>query len=177
MERSVLIAYASRHGATAGIAQHLATALTARNVAATALPIGDIKDAHGYDGYVIGSAVYAGRWLRDATNFVHENRTVLRRHPVWLFSSGPLSTDPMDRKHAIPRGAGKLTSEVAARTHQVFPGAWHRDAKPIGAVEKVMSLVPAARNALPEGDFRDWADLEAYAEAVAGELEAAARSE
>ena len=96
---------------------------------------------------------------------------------MWLFSSGPLSTDPKDLKPGIAREAGNLTSEVAARAHRVFAGAWHRDAKPIGAMEKVMSLVPAARNALPEGDFRDWATIEEYARAVAGELEVAARSE
>jgi menaquinone-dependent protoporphyrinogen oxidase len=177
MQRRVLVAYASRHGSTEGIAHHLATTLRAMDVDATAFPISDIKDADGYDGYVLGSAVYAGHWLHDATAFVHENRNVLRRHPVWLFSSGPLSTDPDDRRHAVPREAASVTSEVAARAHEVFSGAWHQDAKPVGAMENVMRLIPAARNALPEGDFRDWATIEAYAGVVAGELEVAARSE
>lgn len=173
MQRSVLVAYATRHGSTKEIAERIAATLQVRGVDATALSVGAVKDADGYDGYVIGSAVYALHWLGDAKRFVHRNRGLLRRHPVWLFSSGPLSTDDDDRREAAPRDIADLAAEVDARGHLVFAGAWHQDARPIGAMERVMSLMPAARNALPDGDFRDWAAIDDYALAVAGELELA----
>jgi menaquinone-dependent protoporphyrinogen oxidase len=177
MQRKVLVAYASRHGSTEGIARRIAATLQVRNVDATAMPIEDIKDVGGYDGYVIGSAVYALHWLGEAKRFAHRHRAFLRRHPVWLFSSGPLTNDPAEQVDAAPRDIADVASEVDARGHQVFAGAWHRDVEPIGAMEKVMSLIPAARTALPDGDFRDWAAIDAFALAIAGEVELALQSE
>ena len=40
-----------------------------------------------------------------------------------------------------------------------------------------MSLFPTARKALPEGDFRDWAAIDAFAERIAGEVELALQTE
>ncbi len=177
MQRKVLVAYASRHGSTEGIAQRIAATLQVKDVDATALPIGDIKELDGYDGYVIGSAVYALHWLGEARSFAHRHRALLRRHPVWLFSSGPLTTDPGDQVDAAPRDIADLASEVEARGHQTFAGAWHQDVKPIGAMETVMNLIPAARHALPDGDFRDWAAIDAFAMAIAGEVELAVQTE
>jgi menaquinone-dependent protoporphyrinogen oxidase len=177
MHRTMLVAYASRHGSTAAIAQRIAATLHANDVDAVARPIGDLEDFEGYDGYVVGSAVYSARWLADARTFVHEHHAELRRHPVWLFSSGPLSSDPQARKQAVPRDAGKLATELNARRHQVFAGVWRQDAEPVGVLEAIVSHVPGAAKALPEGDFRDWPAIDEFAQSIAAELEVAVRSE
>ncbi len=52
----------------------------------------------GYDAFVVGSAVYAAHWQKEAAAFVQRNRTVLATRPVWLFSSGPLGTVATDAK-------------------------------------------------------------------------------
>ena len=103
-----------------GFGPYIAATLQVKGVDATAMPVSEVKDAAGYDGYVIGSAVYALHWLGDAKQFVHRNRELLRRHPVWLFSSGPLSTDDDDRREAAPRDIADLAAEVDARGHLVF---------------------------------------------------------
>jgi menaquinone-dependent protoporphyrinogen oxidase len=155
MTHSILVTYASRHGSTRAIADRIATTLRACSLDATVLPIDQVRDVDGYDGYVIGSAVYAMRWLGEARSFVRHHRAILRRHPVWLFSSGPLSTDAKDAEGAAPRDAASLVTDVEARGHEIFGGAYDRDAPPIGLMEKLMAVMPAARNALPDGDFRD----------------------
>src|SRR5688572_1206529 len=94
MSNKVLITYASRHGSTEGIAERIAVALRARAIDTDVAAVQDVRDPDGYDGYVLGSAVYAGSWLGSMKAFIHRHRATLRRHPVWLFSSGPLSTDP-----------------------------------------------------------------------------------
>jgi len=177
MQNKVLVAYASRHGSTKGIAERLAEALRSHQVDATVMPAEAVHDPDGYDGYVIGSAVYAMRWLGPATSFVHRNRALLQRHPVWLFSSGPLSDEPDELDSAAPRDIVAIEREIAARGHAVFAGAWPSGARPIGLLEKVMSVIPPAREALPTGDFRDWAAIDAFASGVAGELELALRTE
>jgi menaquinone-dependent protoporphyrinogen oxidase len=173
MTHSVLVAYASRHGSTRAIADRIAATLRECSVDATVLPIDQVRDVDGYDGYVIGSAVYAMRWLGEARSFVRSHRATLRRHPVWLFSSGPLSTDAKDAEGAAPRDAASLVTEVGARDHVIFGGAYDREAPPIGLMERFMSVMPAARDALPNGDFRDWHAIDTWATGVAGELELA----
>jgi menaquinone-dependent protoporphyrinogen oxidase len=177
MPNTVLVAYATRHGSTAGIAERIAVALRTRAIDADVVAVEDVRDPDGYDGYVLGSAVYAGSWLGSMKAFIHRDRATLRRHPVWLFSSGPLSTEPSELAEAAPRDIAGIEREIEARGHTVFPGAWRRDVEPVGVLEKVMHAIPAAREALPEGDFRDWAAIDGYAASVAGELELALQTD
>ena len=99
----VLVVYGSRHGATEGIAQRIGEVLRAQGLAAPVVSADmvadeDVRDA---DGFVVGSAVYMGHWLKEPTEFLENYPTPLRARPVWLFSSGPLpgstrSKDPND---------------------------------------------------------------------------------
>jgi menaquinone-dependent protoporphyrinogen oxidase len=82
---STLVAYATRYGATRGIAD----TLIAHGQPAEAHPVSAISDVGHYDAFVIGSAVYMFHWRKEALRFVKRNRAVLARRPVWLFSSGP----------------------------------------------------------------------------------------
>ena len=176
----ILVAYASRHGATEGIAERIGATLRANGFDAETRPAASVEDASAYDAFVIGSAAYMEHWLKDARSFVDRNREVLAARPVWLFSSGPIGPDPVD-KHgvdqkvaAIPREAPELIAAVHARDHHVFFGAYDPDQKPIGMVEglgmRFVKLMPAARSAIPAGDFRDWPEIEAWATTIAGEL-------
>ena len=173
----VLIAYASRHGATQGIAERIAQTLRASGLDAEAKPAASVKDAGRYDAFVIDSAAYMFHWLKDASGFVQRNRAILGVKPVWLFSSGPLGTEPIDEKGrdqkaaAVPKEIPELQASLGARDHRVFFGAYERGRKSIGLAERVVSVMPAARDALPDGDFRDWAEIEAWAVTIAQELQ------
>ena len=172
----VLVAYASRHGATRGIAERIAETLRGAGLDADTRPAAEVKSAAGYDAFVIGSAAYMFHWLKEATGFVRRNREVLAGKPVWLFSSGPLGSEPLDAEcrdqkvAAVPKEIAELRQLVNARDHQVFFGAYERDRKPIGLGERFVSLMPAARDALPDGDFRDWPEIEAWAAGIARDL-------
>jgi len=171
----ILVAYASRHGATRGIAERIADVLRAEGLEAIALEARSVKRPAAYDAFVVGSAAYMFRWLGDATSFVRRNRAVLAGNPVWLFSSGPLGTSPIDeqgrdvRSVSMPREIPDLMATLGAREHKVFFGAYHAGS-PIGLAERFMSLMPAAKNALPEGDFRDWPEIEEWAREIASAL-------
>jgi menaquinone-dependent protoporphyrinogen oxidase len=135
-----------------------------------------VKDVGGYDAFVIGSAAYMFHWLREAGTFVRRNRAVLATKPVWLFSSGPLGTEPTDAQGrdqkavSTPKEIPELMELVAARDHHVFFGAWDPSQRPVGIAERFMKLLPAAREGLPAGDFRDWAEIDAWAHGIAREL-------
>ena len=100
----VLVAYSSRHGATKGIAEHIAETLEMAGLDAHLEPAGSVKSLVGYDAFVIGSAAYMFHWMKEAAELVRHNRAVLAKKPVWLFSSGPLGTEPLDDQGPGPEG-------------------------------------------------------------------------
>ena len=95
---TVLVAYASKHGSTAGIAEAIADALTDHEVKAEAKSVDTIEDLGPYEAVILGSAVYAGSWMKDAVTFAERHAGELARMPVWLFSSGPLGEDVKDHE-------------------------------------------------------------------------------
>jgi menaquinone-dependent protoporphyrinogen oxidase len=174
----VLVAYASRHGATEGIAERIAGTLQRHGLDVTIAPAANAGGVSDYDAFVIGSAAYAFHWLKDASRFVRRHEQVLASRPVWLFSSGPLGPDKVDehgrdaREAAQPREFAEFGRTITPRDHRVFFGAYDPAAEPVGFMEKVMHAIPAARDAMPGGDFRDWADVDAWAEGIAQALTA-----
>jgi menaquinone-dependent protoporphyrinogen oxidase len=176
---NVLVAYATRHGATHGIAERIAQTLERHGLEVTLRPADEVGAAERYDAFVVGSAAYMGAWLEAATHFVERHRGVLASRPVWLFSSGPVGTDRIDAKGrdvveaSVPREFAGFATEIQPRDERVFFGAYDPEAEPVGVMERVGSFftrMPAIRQALPAGDFRDWRAIESWAEAIAEEL-------
>ena len=174
---NVLVASASRHGATQGIAERIGERLQAAGLEVEVRPAADAGELAGYDAFVVGSAVYMFHWLKDGAKFVRRNRAALAARPVWLFSSGPLGTDLVDqdgrdvREAAQAKETGELCEAVGARDHAMFFGAWQKG-KPVGLAERFVTMMPAARDAMPVGDFRDWDAIDAWADGIAAELAA-----
>jgi menaquinone-dependent protoporphyrinogen oxidase len=126
---NVHVAYATRHGATQGIAERIAVRLSTAGLQADVKPIKGVGDLSGYGAFVVGSAAYIGHWLREANEFVWANRAVLTDRPTWLFSSGPLGTAPTNqlaqdkRVAAEPKEMPGLREAIQPRDHRVFSGA------------------------------------------------------
>ena len=173
---AVLVTYASRHGSTRGIAERIADRLRAGGLDADVGPAAAVRDAKAYDAYVVGGAAYMFHWLNEATRFVERNRDLLAERPTWLFSSGPVGTDRVDKhgrnvlETTVPKEFTALRAAIHPRGEMVFFGAMDPAAKPVGAAERFLSLIPAAGNALPKGDFRDWPAIEAWADEIASDL-------
>jgi menaquinone-dependent protoporphyrinogen oxidase len=172
----VVVAYASRHGATAGIAERIAAGLNGAGLEAEARTVSEYFDAALYDAFVIGGATYMAHVMKDVTAFVKTHQALLSGRPVWLFSSGPLGTDRVDAEghdvleSARPKEFEKLSSLVHAQGERVFFGAWDPEAPPVGVAERLMKLAPAAKDALPAGDFRDWDAVDAWTSEIAAAL-------
>ncbi len=173
---TVLVAYASRHGATEGIAERIAARLRLDGLAVEAVPAATVRDASAYDAFVVGSAAYMFHWLTDAVRFVKRNRATLAARPVWIFSSGPLGTERVDAKGrdallaSEPKEFAQFRAMLQPRGEQVFFGAFDLAGPPVGLAERFTRMMPAARDALPVGDFRDWAAIDAWADAIAQQL-------
>ncbi|MEA3375393.1 MAG: flavodoxin domain-containing protein, partial [Chloroflexota bacterium] len=66
MAHQVLVAYATKHGATAEIAKKVGQVLREAGLPTDVLPAGDVGDLTSYSAVVLGSAIYIGRWRKDA---------------------------------------------------------------------------------------------------------------
>ena len=171
---NVLVSYASRYGSTQGIAESIAERLSASGLQAQARPTTTASDLAGYEAYVIGSAAYMGSWLKEAAEFARGNEAVLATKPVWLFSSGPLGTGTKDAQGrdllvaSEPKEFAEFKRTIRPRGLQVFYGAL--DPTRLGFRDRAIRALPAGRALLPEGDFRDWKAIEAWAESIAREL-------
>ncbi|MDX6628457.1 MAG: menaquinone-dependent protoporphyrinogen oxidase [Gaiellales bacterium] len=159
----VLVATASRHGATQEIAEAIGRTLNAEGVGASVAAIADAGDPAAYDAFVLGSAVYMGHWLDAATKFVESRSTVLSARPTWLFSSGPIG-DPPRPSEPEAVDVADLVSKTRAKGHKLFAGKL--DKRQLGFGERAVMLAFRA----VEGDYRDWQEVEAWARAIAGEL-------
>lgn len=174
MAPRILVAYASKHGATRAIAERIAATLQAADVSAAALPVEEATDLTPYDAFVIGGAAYYGSWLKGVAEFVRHHQAFLATRPVWLFSSGPLSTATIDGEGqdvlvgAEPKEFAEFRKAIRPRALRIFPGAL--DPARLGFAERIVRALPAGRGLLPEGDFRDWAAIESWAASIAREL-------
>ncbi len=162
----ILVTAASKHGATGEIAQAIATALGAEGITAEARAITDVATLEGYDAVVLGSAVYVGKWMSEAKEFVALHADELRKRPVWLFSSGPLGVTPKPMED--PVDVAPMLEATGAREHRLLVGALDR-AK-LGVGERI--IVRAVR--APYGDFRDPATIREWAHHIAEALVAPA---
>ncbi len=158
----VLVAVASRHGATREIADAIAEVLRDNGLDVTVRDPDDVEDVDGYDAVLLGSAVYVGRWAASACAFVDRYAHALVRRPIWLFSSGPLGSPPAPASEAdeVPSLVGRL----GARGHRSFAGRLDRGGLAL-AERAVVALVQAEN-----GDFRSWPDIQDWGLQVAQEL-------
>lgn len=167
----ILVAYASKTGATKGIAEFIAKKLEERGVL---VDVQDVSSARGlgiYDAFIVGSGLYQYHWLREAKEFVSKNRAILAARPVWFFSSGPTGPKPTDQKGrdllevSGPKEIGELRRWVNPRGHQVFFGALFPD-RLTGATGWFAKYIPKDQ----VGDFRDWGQIESWAGRIADGL-------
>lgn len=163
---NVLVAVSSKHGGTREIARVIAEELRALGLDPDLREAGAVRDLAGYDAVVLGSAVYMGNWLPEARAFVARHGAALAGLPVWLFSSGPLGAEN-PQPPGDPAGGAAVLAATGARGHRVFAGRLERG--DLGLGERAISRLVHA----PEGDFRDWAAIRAWAREIGAALAAA----
>ena len=160
----LLILAGSKHGATLEVAETIGNRLTERGFE---VEVSEVTDDHdplaGFDGVIVGSAVYAGHWFKAAKRWVVTHREALAQRPTWLFSVGPLGDPPEPQED--PVDVADLITAVAARDHHVFAGAL--DKNELNMIERAAVRAVKA----PYGDFRDWDEIDAWADTIAREFE------
>jgi len=160
----ILVTSGSKHGGTKGIAEMIAAALRDAKVDVELREAREVDSCAGFDAVIVGGALYANRWHRDARRFVARHLTGLRRVPVWLFSSGPLDDSAAGVPIPPVTEVAVLMERVGALGHATFGGRLAPDVTgfPAQAMAKSHS-----------GDWRDPAQIRAWALEIATRLPSA----
>jgi menaquinone-dependent protoporphyrinogen oxidase len=160
---TVWVIVASKYGSTQEVAEAMAEVLRQSHD----VEVRDAAETGGLDGaeaVVLGSAIYGGHWLAPARELVDQHAAELASLPTWLFSVGPIG-DPPKPMEVGPEGIDEVLEATQARSHQVFAG--RLDYGRLGRIERLMVRALHA----PEGDFRDWEAIRAWASLIATELQ------
>jgi menaquinone-dependent protoporphyrinogen oxidase len=159
---TVLVAYASRHHGTEGIAREIATALRADGFRADLRHADAVASVTRYAAVVLGSAVYMAQWEDSALALLRRERSALAGRPVWLFSSGPVGDGKTTRRPEMvphPEAVAGLAEEIGVRGSAMFGGR-------VGAEETGFDIQVMAQAGLT-GDWRDLGRVRAWSHAIA----------
>ncbi|WP_328972013.1 flavodoxin domain-containing protein [Streptomyces sp. NBC_00239] len=147
--KRVLVAYGTKHGATAGIAEQ----------------IGKTLREDGLDAVVLGGSLYAGHWSSKAKHCAERNAESLRHRPVWMFSSGPLDRSAEEDDIPPVSAVAREMQLIGAREHMTFGGSI--TAHTPGFLAK--ALLHEGKG----GDFRNPERIQNWAHHISAELVAA----
>lgn len=167
MDNQVLVAYATKYGATAEIAEKIAEVLRQAGLQTDVLPADRVRDLAPYRAVVLGSAVYVGKWRKEAEKFLQANEKALAERQVWLFSSGPTGKGEaveLVQGWRFPEALQPIVDRIQPHDITVFHG--DANVKKLNIIEKQMLKTVKA----PLGDFRDWEAITAWARTIASYL-------
>jgi menaquinone-dependent protoporphyrinogen oxidase len=161
---NVLVAYSSKHGSTAEIAEAIAGALERSGLTADCRDAGEVKDLTAYDAVVVGSAVYMRRWRGEARRFLRKHADELAERPFWVFSTGPTgepTEGDKESRWAEPAKIVHRAEDLGVRGHVVFGGKIPTDSHWPGSRAMVEGTPEEFR------DRRDWDEIGSWASEIA----------
>jgi menaquinone-dependent protoporphyrinogen oxidase len=166
MMNSVLVAYGTKTGSTAEVAEALAETLRKQGLEVEVRPASSVRDLAGYDAVVLGGALYMSRWHRDARRFLSRHKAALRQRPIAVFALGPIEDTEEQWQ-----GTREQLDKALARWQwlkpvavEVFGGRY--DMSKLGFPFKMLP----AHQAVPVTDLRDWEAIRAWTVALASEF-------
>ena len=164
MAGKILVAYASKYGATQEIAEKVGEVLQKEGILIDIMPLKKVKKLADYQAAVIGAAVYIGQWYKPTTKFLKKNESALAAMPVWIFSAGPSGKgDPVEllKGWKYPPLMQSVIDNIKPQDTAVFHGNLNVD-KMKGLEKWIVKRVGG-----DVGDFRDWDMINAWAKKVA----------
>jgi menaquinone-dependent protoporphyrinogen oxidase len=164
--KKVLLAYASKAGSTSDAAVIIGKALAEQGAIVDVKPAGSVKDVSGYDAFVIGTAIRAGKPVGDFTSFISKNRSILNAKPAAIFLvCMTLSKDTPETRKEVEKYFASAKKLITPKAEGYFAG--RMDYSKLTPMTKyiVKNMVK-----VPEGDFMNEAELKAWAKEIFSKL-------
>jgi len=165
MNSKILVAYASRSGSTAGVAQAIGEVLASHGESVDVLPVGEVTDLSSYKAVVAGSAIQGQKWLPEGMKFLHQHRGELSQKPFAAFLV--CITLSMKNAEQYREGVSGWMSPIRAVVHPLsvglFAGTLEFNKMPF-SMNTLAMRIPVMMGMWKTGDHRDWNAIRAWAE-------------
>lgn len=158
MTRKVLVAYATKHGSTAEVAEAVAATLAEEGLDVDVERAAAVESVAPYELVVLGGSIYMGRWHEDAKSFLKRHADALSGRRLALFAMGPRTLAEAD----VLASRQQLESSLK-RFPQLEPVAVAIFG---GVVDPEKLHFPFSR--MPASDARDWDAIRRWTEELAG---------
>lgn len=161
MTDTILVAYATRYGSTAEVAEAVGDELRKAGAEVDVQPIDDIQGLSRYQAVIIGSPIYMGKWLPEAQVFVERHQQHLRGIPVAYFAVGlTVAGGTPDAIRKAEASMGQVRMLVNPVDIGIFPG--RLESSRLSVADRAITKLIRAKT----GDFRDWEAVRAWAQAL-----------
>ncbi|HYK88028.1 MAG TPA: flavodoxin domain-containing protein [Acidobacteriota bacterium] len=157
--KRVLVAYASRAGSTAEVAEAIGQVLRGKGLAVEVLPAGKVTDVSAYRAAIVGSAVRMGKWLPEGSKLVDRNRAELAAMPTGFFTVClTMQKDTPENRRVVEGYMQPILQKIHPSSVGLFGGKM--DYSSLGFVDR---FIVSKMKKVPEGDYRDWRTIRAWA--------------
>jgi menaquinone-dependent protoporphyrinogen oxidase len=164
----VLVAYASKCGATAEIADRIAQDLCSAGLQADLRAADEVRDLADYRAVILGTAIYMGRPLAAAGKFVERLLAPRPDLPLAFFSvSLTMKENTPENVETALDNLETLTGQVTPRAVGLFPG--RIDFATLPPLYRMFAQADS-EGALAEGDYRDWDEIARWAREAQGQI-------
>jgi menaquinone-dependent protoporphyrinogen oxidase len=165
MSDRILIAYATKAGSTAKVAEAIGQELRDAGAEVDVRRAKDVKDVSPYRAVIVGGAVRTGKWVSEATNFVEKNREALSQVPVAYFVVClTMKDDTEENRRTVEAYLDPVCEAVEPVDMGLFAGAIDYNKLSFRA----RTMAKAMR--VSEGDWRDWEAIRPWARRAHGRL-------
>ena len=177
----ILVAYGTKHGSTAEIAIRIGERLSAAGFDTDVLHANLGIEVTKYDALVIGSPMYAARWLSEPALLLITNRGRITNTPIALFSVGMIDVKhpgKLREEHDawVEKAFNQEDVKLSVVSTATFKGAYSRRNLPF-----YLRIIDAVLRVTPNGDYREWDEIESWGDELPSrlrsQLEAAASDE
>ncbi|HEY1575535.1 MAG TPA: flavodoxin domain-containing protein [Terracidiphilus sp.] len=170
MPAEVLIAYCTRSGSTAEVAQAMGETMRAAGVRADVKPMVEVESIAPGTAVMLGTALYIGHFPKDFHRFVARFQKELEQVRPWIFVLGPTEKE---------RKQFAAAEEQARKELRKYPWLRPADMRVLGGkfdpqhlslpfpMSLIMKLPANPMKKLPASDIRDWAWIRRWVEAIA----------
>jgi uncharacterized protein YjbI with pentapeptide repeats/menaquinone-dependent protoporphyrinogen IX oxidase len=156
MTTRILVAYASGSGSTAEVAEVIGAVLRETGATVDVENVEDIVNLQPYGAVVLGSSIRAGRWLPEATDFLLRFRAPLSQRTVAYFVTCLTLVEKTEKNRCTVLSYLDPLLRLAPEVEPIDLGLF------AGSLDPQRTLLMQTDLA-PQGDYRDWQQIRAWA--------------